>query len=55
MTKVFGAITGWMMVIHFVKRRIRSGKENQAWFEHTEFEILVLHPSEQKKMFVNIY
>lgn len=38
------------MMIHFVKRRIRSGgKENQAGFEHTEFEILVLHPSEQKK------
>lgn len=40
MTEIFGA-TGWMMVM-FVKRRIRLGRENQAQFERTEFEMLVI-------------
>lgn len=32
------------------KRRIRFGRENQAQFEHTEFEMLVLHPRELKNV-----
>lgn len=37
-------------MIHFVRRRIRFGRENQAQFEHTEFERLVLHPRELKNI-----
>lgn len=44
MTQVVGAIIGWVM---FVKRRIGFGRGNQARFARTEFEMLVLHPSEQ--------
>lgn len=32
------------------KRRIRFGRENQAQFEHIEFEMLVLHPRELKNI-----
>lgn len=48
MTKVFGAI-GWMMVI-FVKRRVRFGGKVKLSLNITEFEMFVIHPSEQKNI-----
>lgn len=47
MTKVVGAITGWVMLL---KRRIRFGRGNQAQFARTKFEMLVSISSEQNNI-----
>ena len=49
MTQVVGVIIGWVMAI-FAKGTIRFGREHQAQFEHTRFEMLVSHPTEQKNI-----